>query len=275
MDHKKTILQFICCLTFAFAFGQSDTINQLDANGKKHGLWLTYYPNSTTVKLEGQYANGVPSGNYKRYYENGKVKETGSFKDNHYCGALHCFYENGQLKRTSHFNDTGEESDTSWYFHADGKIFSKEIFHPNRQLQTSIVYKQNGSVPDTMITVISDSNFRYTLLNDFKLSNAPKARQFNYQLTFETTPIYREYLLTLYADSTYSVARYVYEGCYNYIDKSYGSWKKLDNTIQLNTTTGFTFNHQLNDSDPQLLTTEEILESDGKLRRYLFQQVQR
>ena len=125
-----------------------------------------------------------------------------------------------------------------------------------------------------MITVISDSVFRYTLLNDFKLVNAPNAKQFCYKLTFETTSVYREYLLTLYTDSNYCITRYVYEGCYNYIDKSYGTWQKSDNTIRFNTTAGFTFNHQLEETDPESLISKNIMEADGKLRRYHFQRVQ-
>jgi len=271
----KTFLRIlICCFTAVHAFAQSDTINQLDANGKKHGFWRTYYPDSTTIKLEGEYVNGVPCGNYKRYYPNGKIKETGLYRDNHYYGEQRYYYENGQVERVRFYSDTGEKTDTTWYFHSNGKLFSKDIEPLQSQLRTSIRYKVGESVPDTMITVISDSAKYYTLIKDFKLSDTSSVKQFRYKLTYETTYIYQEYLLTLYADSTFCVTRYVYEGCYNYIDKSYGKWKKRDNAIYLNTTAGFTFNHQLKEEDSENLISEDIIASDKKHRRYHFQRVE-
>ncbi|MBI3233745.1 MAG: hypothetical protein HYZ42_06835, partial [Bacteroidetes bacterium] len=144
----KTVLHIlICYFTTLHAFGQSDTINQLDSNGKKHGFWRTYYPDSTTIKLEGEYVSGVPCGNYKRYYPNGKIKETGSYRDKHYYGEQRYYYENAQLERVSFYNDTGEKTDTTWYFHSNGKLHSKEIEPPQSHLLTSIRYKLDESIP--------------------------------------------------------------------------------------------------------------------------------
>ena len=49
-------------------------------NGKKHGLWTTYYSNQQ-VKDIGTYENGIYNGKWTFYYENGKKEKEGTLKD--------------------------------------------------------------------------------------------------------------------------------------------------------------------------------------------------
>ena len=49
-------------------------------NGKKHGLWTTYYANQQ-IKDIGTYENGVYNGKWTFYYENGEKEKEGTLKN--------------------------------------------------------------------------------------------------------------------------------------------------------------------------------------------------
>ena len=44
-------------------------------NGKKHGLWREYYPNSK-LKYEGFYKDNLPTGTWKFYTPQGELEST-------------------------------------------------------------------------------------------------------------------------------------------------------------------------------------------------------
>ncbi|MFT4601948.1 MAG: antitoxin component YwqK of YwqJK toxin-antitoxin module [Arenicella sp.] len=101
----------IISLLFSLSsFGQSDTLNQKDAQGKKQGFWIitgemkpekgycasckieegTYLDDRKNgtwhkyyleggVRLEGTYVNNRPNGFYKKFYQSGCVMEMGNF----------------------------------------------------------------------------------------------------------------------------------------------------------------------------------------------------
>ena len=49
-------------------------------DGKKHGLWTTYYSNQQ-IKDIGTYENGVYNGKWTFYYENGEKEKEGTLRD--------------------------------------------------------------------------------------------------------------------------------------------------------------------------------------------------
>ncbi|MBO4778151.1 MAG: toxin-antitoxin system YwqK family antitoxin [Bacteroidales bacterium] len=73
---KKTLI-FLCTLFIALcSFSQkkgADTLNYMDANGKKQGHWIQKYQNGN-VQFEGYFKNNVPVGQFKKYHENGQLK---------------------------------------------------------------------------------------------------------------------------------------------------------------------------------------------------------
>lgn len=275
----KTVFQLILLLSVTIARSQqADTINRVDENGLKQGLWIRYYDATSSIKSKGFYLDNVPEGPYWRYFENGQLKETGKYNKQNHIGQQVTYYENGQLESIRNFSEDGQMKDTAFYFSSNGNCARKEIQQPNSRLLTSIQYKDNEQLPDTMITVIADSKIKrhYTLTEDFKLptDDSLSARQFSYKLTYETTPIFQEYLLTLYNDSTYSIVRYVYESCYNYIDKSYGTWESVGNAVQLRTLNGFSFSHSLKNNQWKELIGVPQQDASGKNRSYVFSRLQ-
>ncbi|MCQ2605708.1 MAG: hypothetical protein MJ204_04095 [Bacteroidales bacterium] len=68
---KKIAVLFVM---FIAAFSvNAQTLNYMDANGKKQGKWLVKYPNGN-IKMEGYFKNNTPVGTLKKYHENGMLK---------------------------------------------------------------------------------------------------------------------------------------------------------------------------------------------------------
>lgn len=62
---KKLALFLICFFQFVITYGQGDT-NQMDEEGKRHGLWRKYY-NNNRVRYSGTFEHGKEVGVFKYY----------------------------------------------------------------------------------------------------------------------------------------------------------------------------------------------------------------
>jgi len=135
-----------------YSFAQSDTLNQTDSLGmrqgywivyenyvasngfptdgkieegryidnSKEGYWTTYYKDSETPKLKGEYEYNCPNGSFKKYYKDGLLKEEGTYTSHHYIGTLKRYYPSGELKYSGKFDEEGKETDTAFYFLKNG-----------------------------------------------------------------------------------------------------------------------------------------------------------
>lgn len=133
------------------AFGQSDTLNHVDDQGRKqgywiiygkdkpekgfcdscrieegpyvddrkHGVWLKYHKDGETPRLKGDYINGRPDGRYFKYYENGQLKESGNFSRRKQRGATYIYYPSGCLAQEKYFNENGHEDGLVTYYFDD------------------------------------------------------------------------------------------------------------------------------------------------------------
>ncbi|MCF8227610.1 MAG: toxin-antitoxin system YwqK family antitoxin [Bacteroidales bacterium] len=67
--------------------------------GERNGSWKEYY-DSGKLKTEGQYKNDIKVGEWKYYHESGNLEQIGNFNDEgKYVGEWKWFYENGNLLR--------------------------------------------------------------------------------------------------------------------------------------------------------------------------------
>jgi len=132
--------------------GTTDTINHIDAAGKKQGnwivmgkhkpgqcfkptqkieegaysdnrkkgTWLEYYCNGNK-KNEAVFVNGRPDGFATAYYENGNKKEEGVWKVNKWVGNYKLYYDNGQVQHDFKFNNIGKREGIQTYKYENGK----------------------------------------------------------------------------------------------------------------------------------------------------------
>jgi len=90
-------------------------------SGKKEGEWTLYHHDGKTPKVIGNYVNNLPSGDYRKYYENGILKEQGRFISNQNIDSLKRFYNNGNPEYLAFYNANGKEDGIVRFYHRNGK----------------------------------------------------------------------------------------------------------------------------------------------------------
>ncbi len=101
----RSLSALLVFLSVASASAQEKEINRLDARGKKSGVWETYY-------------------------ESGKVKSRGTFRDGHPVGLLVKYYPGGITQAEMNFDETGTVSYVKMYYEttwlaAEGKYINQ------------------------------------------------------------------------------------------------------------------------------------------------------
>lgn len=91
-------------------------------NDRKEGYWVKYFEDGTSVKLKGEFENNRPNGKYFRYYRNGVLKETGTFKNSVFVDSLKRYREDGSMEYEAFFNKDGKENGTVNYYYRSGKL---------------------------------------------------------------------------------------------------------------------------------------------------------
>ncbi len=122
---KKIVLMFVVLFSFAVCFSQSDTINNFNSKGQKHGYWIK--KENGKVVYEGRFLNDKPIGQFKYYYPDGKIKNISTFIKNGSISYTTTYFENGQISSIGKFID--KQRDSIWvYFNDTGKKVSMESF---------------------------------------------------------------------------------------------------------------------------------------------------
>jgi antitoxin component YwqK of YwqJK toxin-antitoxin module len=87
------------------------------------------YYNDKTLKVEGQYDEGLKTGIWKNYYENGQLKSIGNYESfgGEKNGGWKYYYENGQLKSEGRFLSGFRVSEWK-YYHENGSLECNGIY---------------------------------------------------------------------------------------------------------------------------------------------------
>jgi antitoxin component YwqK of YwqJK toxin-antitoxin module len=135
----------------SFEIYKGDTINIMDANGKKQGQWFIFGRMKTSAGYKpdqiieaGAYKNSRKSGLWKKYYKNnqlwsevtyknnrangpfvtyfkdGKKEEEGTWKNNKYTSSFKRWHSNGQLAQEKTFNEAGKPEGKVRYIFENG-----------------------------------------------------------------------------------------------------------------------------------------------------------
>ena len=85
---KKLVLLLFCIPFFSF----SQSINEIDASGKKQGVWQKTYE-SGKLRYKGQFRDNIPYGIFNYYYSTGELQSAKEFFHNGLAAATHIFYK--------------------------------------------------------------------------------------------------------------------------------------------------------------------------------------
>ena len=104
------------------AQNSADTLNQLDASGKKHGYWKKY--EEDTLRYEGRFVHGIPSGDFVYYYYDGSVKTKMNYTNSGHDSYAVLYFNNGEKMAEGKFVDKKREGEWITY-DGHGNIIGK------------------------------------------------------------------------------------------------------------------------------------------------------
>lgn len=112
-------------------------------NGKKNGIWHAYYP-SGQKKHEITYKDGQPIGNACFYFENGSVREKGYWNIDHWEGSYQLYHTTGQLAYDWNYNKAGKRTGIQKYYHENGTLKYQGEWDNGKTTGALKVYNQEG-----------------------------------------------------------------------------------------------------------------------------------
>ncbi len=214
-----------------FKLYNGDTINYIDFNNQKQGLWLIFNKTDKTIKVEeGKYVNnkkeGIwkkyypggkikheityisnkPNGNAKFYYENGNISEEGIWKGNKWIGNYKFYHDNGKPSYEWTYSEKGKRTGTQKYYHKNGNLMIEGEWTEGKEIGIIKEYYEDG-------TIKSKKDFK-----DGKFDVA-SAKFYNKDLSPKDTVIVKEHIV----NDKVSVG--VFDG--NGFHKTYNKQKKL------------------------------------------------
>lgn len=127
----------------SFLTSGPDTLNRIDAellrqgkwvfpdknisgvygDDKKEDDWKKFYP-SDTLALELKYEDDIPTGVFKIYYENGKLRSKGIFVDSMdaFTGDYEYFFPDGTISKKFNYSELGLNSGTQLLYYPNGNM---------------------------------------------------------------------------------------------------------------------------------------------------------
>jgi antitoxin component YwqK of YwqJK toxin-antitoxin module len=118
---------FLFASFFSLALWAQDTINKADGQGKKHGYWRKT-DSAGKVIYEGRFLHGIPAGEFRYFYPDGKVKTISLVSDNGRKAQTTSFFPNG--KKMAEGRYLNEKKDSIWQFYSEstGSIVTRESY---------------------------------------------------------------------------------------------------------------------------------------------------
>ena len=105
--------------------------NQINENGKKTGLWKTYF-DSGELETEEYWVDGKVNGTSKTYYKNGNLKMVSNAKNDMIDGSMKAYFENGTLRATGAFKENKRVG--MWIeYNQNGEIIQEKVFSSDKE----------------------------------------------------------------------------------------------------------------------------------------------
>lgn len=166
----KTIFSILFLLIITLVSAQD--INQLDADGKYHGIWKKNFEGTNIPRYEGEFLHGKEIGTFK-FYKNIKEKAvltaTKVFNKNDSKSYVKFFASTGKVISEGQMDGKKYIGDWKYYQKTNDKLLTLEhyndlgnlhgertVYYPNGQLAEKQNYN-NGNL-DGISTVYSDKN---------------------------------------------------------------------------------------------------------------------
>jgi len=147
MNTKAVIILFFVCAT-----SWSQSVNQFDADGKRHGVWKKNFENTKQLRYEGEFNHGKEIGLFKFYKlikKKSSLTATKLFNANDNSAEVKFLSSRGKI--ISEGKMVGKAYVGKWiYYHNNSdKIMTSETYDDEGVLQGErLVYYDNGQIAE-------------------------------------------------------------------------------------------------------------------------------
>lgn len=146
---KKLVL-FILCISTGLVFAQS--INQMDANGKRHGVWKKNFEKTTILRYEGKFSHGKEIGTFKFYInidEKAVLTATKTFNEANHIVDVKFFSSKGKIISEGQMNGKIYFGTWKYYQAKTDQIMTLEHYDDKGLLQNErLVYYEKGQLAE-------------------------------------------------------------------------------------------------------------------------------
>ncbi len=149
MNKNAFLYLLVLILTSVSAISQSE-INQIDAEGKRHGIWKKTFDNSKQLRYEGTFEHGKEIGEFKYYCESCKDKpmivRNFSGKDN----IAEVKYYTIKGKLVSEGKMIGKARIGEWLYYPEKSttVMTREFYKNDKLDGTVTTYYPNGKITE-------------------------------------------------------------------------------------------------------------------------------
>jgi len=132
-------------------FGQitksgSDTIfNQTDKQGLKQEFWKGYYENGK-LKYTGYFKDNKPVGILKRYFDDGSLKAIMKYDKNSAKAFTTLYYQDGDKAAEGNYLGTTKDSTWNYYSYYDKTISNREYYIKGKKNGLSVSFYPSGKI---------------------------------------------------------------------------------------------------------------------------------
>jgi antitoxin component YwqK of YwqJK toxin-antitoxin module len=146
-EHKKlqmrSIILLLALCSFSLTSFSQESVNKSDARGMRQGKWVARYPGGS-LRYEGYFIDDKPTGEWKRFHENGKLKAQMSYRLLSGRAFSSLFDDEGKLYARGVFDGTNRDS--TWNFYSGDIIVQTENYHLGKKEGNSMGFSQHGTV---------------------------------------------------------------------------------------------------------------------------------
>jgi antitoxin component YwqK of YwqJK toxin-antitoxin module len=141
------IIFFLFFSSVLYSFSQietSDSLNRIDSYGKKQGHWRKF--ENDTLKYDGFFKDDLPTGEFKYYYGNGRIKAIVKFTHSHLCMST-MYHPNGVKMAEGNFLDNLK--DGTWnYYNESGILVSEECYDQGKKISVWKTFLSDGTLSE-------------------------------------------------------------------------------------------------------------------------------
>lgn len=149
MKKLNFLIFFPILLMCANVFSQSE-INQMDAQGERHGVWKKKYPGTDQLRYEGTFEHGKEVGEFKFYCadckDNPTVVKNFNFKDD--IAEVKFFTIKGKLVSEGKMDSKDRIGEWVYYHEKSNDVMTREHYENGQLYGKMITYYPNGKITE-------------------------------------------------------------------------------------------------------------------------------